>query len=74
MRSMATDISAFAIVYDRSERFLIVPDKGVDQVFTFTLDAASGELTQVDAGTPRARDGSEARWTIAARGRAGDHR
>jgi len=46
------------VVYDRSERFLIVPDKGVDQVFTFTLDAASGKLTQVGAGTPRARDGS----------------
>jgi len=46
------------VVYDRSERFLIVPDKGVDQLFTFTLDAASGKLTQVPAGTPRARDGS----------------
>ena len=46
------------VVYDRSERFLIVPDKGVDQVFTFKLDAVSGKLTQVAAGTPRARDGS----------------
>ena len=46
------------VVYDRSDRFLIVPDKGVDQVFTFTLDAASGKLTQLAAGTPRARDGS----------------
>jgi 6-phosphogluconolactonase len=46
------------VVYDRSERFLIVPDKGVDQVFTFTLDAVTGKLSQVPAGTPRARDGS----------------
>jgi 6-phosphogluconolactonase len=46
------------VVFDRSERFLIVPDKGVDQVFTFTLDAGSGKLTQIDADTPRARDGS----------------
>jgi len=46
------------VVYDRSERFLIVPDKGVDQVFTFTLDSANGKLTQIPAGTPRARDGS----------------
>jgi 6-phosphogluconolactonase len=46
------------VVYDLSERFLIVPDKGVDQIFTFTLDSASGKLTQVAAGTPRARDGS----------------
>ena len=52
------------VVYDRSERFLIVPDKGVDQVFTFTLDAGSGKLTQVDAGTPRARDGSGPRHVV----------
>jgi 6-phosphogluconolactonase (cycloisomerase 2 family) len=52
------------VVYDRSERFLIVPDKGVDQVFTFTLDAANGKLTRVDAGTPRARDGSGPRHVV----------
>jgi 6-phosphogluconolactonase len=46
------------LVYDRSERYLVVPDKGLDQVFTFQLDAATGKLTQVAAGTPRARDGS----------------
>jgi 6-phosphogluconolactonase (cycloisomerase 2 family) len=46
------------VVYDRSERFLIVPDKGVDQVFTFTLDPSTGKLTQVEVGTARARDGS----------------
>ena len=46
------------VVYDRSERFLLVPDKGVDQVFTLTLDSNTGKLTQVAAGTPRARDGS----------------
>ena len=46
------------VVYDRSERFLIIPDKGVDQVFTFTLDPDTGKLTQLAAGTPRARDGS----------------
>jgi 6-phosphogluconolactonase len=52
------------VEYDRSERFLIVPDKGVDQVFTFTLDATSGKLTQVAAGTPRARDGSGPRHVV----------
>ena len=46
------------VVYDRSGRFLIVPDKGVDQVFTLTLDSGSGKLTLIDAGTARARDGS----------------
>jgi 6-phosphogluconolactonase (cycloisomerase 2 family) len=43
---------------DPSERFIIVPDKGLDQVFTFRVDASAGKLTQVDAGTPRSRDGS----------------
>jgi 6-phosphogluconolactonase len=52
------------VEYDRSERFLIVPDKGVDQVFTFTLDVTSGKLTQVAAGTPRARDGSGPRHVV----------
>lgn len=52
------------VVYDRSERFLIVPDKGVDQVFTLTLDPANGKLTQVAAGTPRARDGSGPRHVV----------
>ena len=46
------------VEFDPSGRFVIVPDKGLDQVFTFRIDAAAGKLEQVDAGTPRSRDGS----------------
>jgi len=46
------------VEFDPSGRFVVVPDKGLDQVFTFRIDASAAKLTQVDAGTPRARDGS----------------
>jgi 6-phosphogluconolactonase (cycloisomerase 2 family) len=46
------------VEFDPSGRFIIVPDKGLDQVFTFRIDASAGKLAQVDAGTPRSRDGS----------------
>jgi 6-phosphogluconolactonase (cycloisomerase 2 family) len=46
------------VQFDPSGRFVIVPDKGLDQVFTFRIDASAGKLAQVDAGTPRSREGS----------------
>jgi 6-phosphogluconolactonase (cycloisomerase 2 family) len=46
------------VEFDPSGRFLVVPDKGLDQVFTVRIDAAGGKLVRVDAGTPRSRDGS----------------
>src|SRR5215469_7020184 len=35
-------------VFDPSGRFIAVPDKGLDRVFMFRLDAASGKLTPND--------------------------
>jgi 6-phosphogluconolactonase (cycloisomerase 2 family) len=35
-------------VFDPSGRFIAVPDKGLDRVFVFRLDAASGKLTPND--------------------------
>jgi 6-phosphogluconolactonase len=46
------------VEFDPSGRFIIVPDKGLDQVFTVRIDTAGGKLVRVDAGTPRSRDGS----------------
>jgi 6-phosphogluconolactonase len=46
------------VEFDPSGRFVVVPDKGLDQVFTFRIDAAAGKLAQVEAGSPRSRDGS----------------
>lgn len=37
------------IPFDPSGRFLIVPDKGVDRIFTFSLDTARGRLVLHDA-------------------------
>jgi 6-phosphogluconolactonase len=36
------------VVFDPSGRFIAVPDKGLDRVFVFRLDAASGKLTPND--------------------------
>jgi 6-phosphogluconolactonase len=36
------------VVFDPSGRFIAVPDKGLDRVFVFRLDAAGGKLTPND--------------------------
>jgi 6-phosphogluconolactonase len=36
------------VVFDPSGRFIAVPDKGLDRIFVFRLDAASGKLTPND--------------------------
>lgn len=46
------------VAFDPSERFIVVPDKGLDQVFTFRLDANSGKLAQIAAEAPRTRAGA----------------
>jgi len=46
------------VEFDPSGRFVLVPDKGLDQVFTVRIDASAGKLALIDAGTPRSRDGS----------------
>ena len=45
------------IVFDPSGRFIAVPDKGVDRVFVFRLEAASGKLTPNDPPFVAARAG-----------------
>jgi 6-phosphogluconolactonase len=46
------------VAFDPAERFIVVPDKGLDQVFTFRLDANSGKLAQIAAEAPRTRPGA----------------
>jgi 6-phosphogluconolactonase (cycloisomerase 2 family) len=41
------------VEFDPSGRFLIVPDKGLDQVFTYSLDAEKGKLQLVSSATAR---------------------
>lgn len=46
------------VVFDPAGRFLVVPDKGLDRVFVFGFDAASGKLTPTVQGSASARTGS----------------
>jgi len=44
--------------FDPSGRFVVVPDKGLDRVFVFKLDAASGKLIANDLPSVQARSGA----------------
>ena len=46
------------IVFDPSGRFIIVPDKGLDAVFVFTLDATNGKLVAADPPSTPTRRGA----------------
>src|SRR5215470_16087657 len=46
------------VVFDPSGRFIAVPDKGVDRVFVFRLDAANGKLMPNDPPFVAARAGA----------------
>ena len=46
------------MVFDPSGRLVIVPDKGLDRVFVFRFDAATGRLTPTTQGSVVARAGS----------------
>ena len=47
-RKQQTSSHPHDAVFDPSGRFIAVPDKGLDRVFVFRLDAASGKLTPND--------------------------
>ncbi len=44
--------------FDRANRFIVVPDKGLDQVFAYRLDATTGKLQQVEPKAPQSREGA----------------
>lgn len=45
------------LCYDKNERFILVPDKGGDQICTFKFDAATGKLSPGDPPSAKTRDG-----------------
>ena len=49
------------VPFDRSGRFVVVPDKGFDKVFLFRLDTASGKLVEGRPAAVTARPGSAPR-------------
>jgi 6-phosphogluconolactonase len=46
------------VVFDPGGRSIIVPDKGLDRVFVFRFDGATGKLTPTEQGAAIARAGS----------------
>jgi 6-phosphogluconolactonase len=46
------------VVFDPGGRSVLVPDKGLDRIFIFRFDAASGKLTPTEQGAATARAGS----------------
>ncbi|MBI3637554.1 MAG: lactonase family protein [Candidatus Rokubacteria bacterium] len=46
------------VVFDPRARFIVVPDKGLDAVFVFTLDAASGKLVPATPPSVASRPGA----------------
>ncbi len=46
------------ILFDPSGRFVVVPDKGLDRIFVFRFDPASGKLVPTAQGSAEARSGS----------------
>jgi 6-phosphogluconolactonase (cycloisomerase 2 family) len=49
------------IVFDPSGKFVLVPDKGLDRVFVFRFDGASGRLTPTEQGSVKSRPGAGSR-------------
>ncbi len=49
------------IVFDPSGRFVLVPDKGLDRVFVFRFDGATGRLTPTEQGSVKSRPGAGSR-------------
>jgi 6-phosphogluconolactonase (cycloisomerase 2 family) len=46
------------IAFDPTGRFVLVPDKGLDRVFSFAFDAGTGRLTPTEAGSVKTRPGA----------------
>ncbi len=49
------------VPFDRTGRFIVVPDKGLDKVFVFRLDSGSGKLKPNDPPLVQTREGAAPR-------------
>jgi 6-phosphogluconolactonase len=52
------------VAYDRERRFVIVPDKGLDRIFTFRFDVGQGRLLAGDPAFLQVRPGAGPRHII----------
>lgn len=46
------------VVFDRSQQFIIVPDKGLDRVFAFAIDSSIGKFKAAPAAGVATREGA----------------
>ena len=52
------------VAYDRAHRYLIVPDKGLDRIFSFRFDPALGRLIPADPAFVQVRPGAGPRHVV----------
>ncbi len=52
------------VAFDRRQRFILVPDKGLDRIFTFRFDAAGGRLVPGGTGHIQVRPGAGPRHAV----------
>lgn len=52
------------VLLDRSERFFVVPDKGLDQTFVFRLDGEQGKLVPIAEATAPAQENAGPRHLV----------
>jgi 6-phosphogluconolactonase len=52
------------VAWDRRRQFLIVPDKGLDRIFTFRFDSAQGKLIAGDPAFVQVRPGAGPRHVV----------
>src|SRR5271169_5219081 len=45
------------LVYDRAQEIIVVPDKGLDRIFSYRFDVAQGRLVPCDPGSTKVRSG-----------------
>ena len=57
-RTQQTSSQPHDIVFDPRGRFIVVPDKGLDLVFVYKLDTASGKLVAADPPSVASRPGA----------------
>lgn len=57
-RSQQTSSHPHDVAFDPQGRFIVVPDKGLDAVFVYTLDTARGKLVPADPPSVATRPGA----------------
>ncbi|MGW1420051.1 lactonase family protein [Bradyrhizobium manausense] len=63
-KTQQTALHPHMVTYDRAQRFIVVPDKGGDQVCVFAFDPIAGKLVPKDTATVKSRQGAGPRHIV----------